>query len=392
MLPTRTRVEQRLPYFQDVEELIHPGFLSYRLTVRGLPISIRSLYPGDVILLSHYINGGRSWKAVVVAASIWMVDGYIVLSDRQYVTRKVLEIVDSWPTSYVHRVYSLCACLFKRVQQAVQDIQPYLYESHSRVLWSYSGKGSLLNDAFFGVPGVSGLGLNTIQKMWLMWNQSQDTLEKDQYQWDLTKTSLSAHSPKGAKKLDADDKNRKQEEDRKRARVLDEFFMRKAGLMDHGVAIGPDGNPIAKVVRHETEEELAADFHRWVRGEEDFHDQIVRQYKERILEGMARKEQERRLRIEEARRVQEQREQELGEETGITAFTPENLPQDLRGKKARKVTENHIPENAYRWVQPPLPPPSAQEVQDHPYKPPVVEESGQTLDDKINNRIPSIGD
>ena len=93
----KTTPEQRATMYEDIRTLLSPGFLAHGTTVNGVRVVQRSLNKNDWDLLQYRIdpNTPISWKRWVVAASIWMVNGQIILGNE----------------GALYRVYEMCSTL-----------------------------------------------------------------------------------------------------------------------------------------------------------------------------------------------------------------------------------------------------------------------------------------
>jgi hypothetical protein len=123
--------------------------------------------------------------------------------------------------------------------------------------------------------------MNYAQRMWLAYNQVEDMRNQEHAVWQHAKFIASAHNPKGVRLVELKEKNRNQQENHRRQDVLDRFYYKSIGVLDEEDRL-VDGRPIAKASK--SVEELADEFHRWVKGDQDEHDRIVEGYKRAILE------------------------------------------------------------------------------------------------------------
>lgn len=355
--------QQRQLFYTDVEKLISPGFLSRKVTVNGVRLCMRSLYPSDIFLIRNWADSSYDWKVWTVANSIWMVDGHICLD--RHVPPVLSEFLYRLPKPVLNRLFNIELGLFKRTKKAEKALGAYVLEDVSRQKWAFAGKSNPIRDSFLGIQGVESLGPNYVQQVWSAWNQAEDQKEKDLYEWALTKTVVSAQNPKGARKLNAKDKMREEREEKKRQFALDEFYYQARGIIDeNGFTLGPDGQPRqVRMKTASTPQELSDEFRRWVAGEDDWHDRIVREYKERIHANMeARKrDQEESIRAmhEEAARLEALQEDKALPLVGYTQDQLKSLLQE-QGRTlkpgVRKIHNIPINEKAAAWLKTAPPP------------------------------------
>lgn len=283
-----TTPEQRRDIYKDVEALLIPGFLAETIQVRDNLISLRTLYPSDLFFIRHRAtkwHSARQWKQWIVATAIWMVDGEEFVERKDAPVKAIYESLGNFPPGLLDRLFVVIQTLNERVHKASKAVEAFCYETHSRFLWkSIQGAHDHLN--------TFGLGSNAIQNMWVAYNSYEDERIAMLKSWEDVKFIVSPHAPRGIKKLNTADKSRAQQEDDRRQAAMDRAFYIFHGLvLDDGTRTYHDG-----VRRAITDDELSDEMRRWVVGEMDDHDRIVKAYKDNI-----------RRRLEEERAVQEER-------------------------------------------------------------------------------------
>lgn len=333
----RTTIEQRSRFYEDVEALLSPGFLTHGVVVAGVRLQVRSLFPGDLFMLRARTDGvgHQDWRTWMVASSVWMVDGHSVLGQEAAVPLLAQSL---WhlPHHVRNMLFSLVLGLFSRSQRALEAITTYCYEGESRYKWITIGRGQ--GQASFGIPGVPDLGMNTVQQIWWAYNQHEDQRLRDDQQWNGFKLVASTNAPKAVKKIDESDRNHAQAEQDRREAALDTFYYT---LM--GVITPEDKRLLEGGHRFQTKsvDDLEDEMRRWVTGDADIHDRVVNEYKERIRaeREQARQEQESRRAALQAERIR--LEQEAAEEgvmpQPLLALTAEQLQRMLseRGQQGR---------------------------------------------------------
>lgn len=337
MLPNTTP-QQRERYYSDVEELISPGFLSHSVSISGIRFTLRSLCPRDTYLLRYRADLTDTafvvdWKRWVIAQSVWMVNGSIVLADPNTSVR-VFAMLEKIPARAIDILYSVVMGLLKRTDRSLEGLEAYFYESSSRNKWkSLSNDFSALG---MGLPGASSLGLNLHQRLWVVYNRTEDERLSFQNSWDGFKLVASSNSPKGVSKIDQKDSQRRREEDDRRQSVLDRYYYYRTGVVDHeGFIQNRDRDLVgSKVGGPKTVEQLEEEMRRWVSGDNDEHDNVVESYKQRILDRQDQIEREREDRRRQLLEEAALREQQGFEPTPMVGYTQEQMAQILaeRGK------------------------------------------------------------
>lgn len=332
----RSTTEQRSRFYGDVGDLITVGFLTHPIAVNGVQMSLRSLGPGDLAMLRARVGRGgeNDWLIWTVASSVWLVDGYSLLMESHAVPR-LARLVARLPSRTRELLFSLVMGLFNRQNQAGAAAESFLYEDHSRSMWRTYG-GSLPTQ-HAGIPGVERIGTNYLQRMWIAFNTAEDGREAGEMQWEGFKLMASAMAPKGIKKLDQRDRQIRADEVDRRQRVHDRFFYSKLGY------VTPDGQvldprlkdlPGVTIIGAKSAEDLADEMKRWVKGEDDQHDRVVREYKDRIREGHDRIQRERETRLELIRQEAARRGHDLSVPTPLVGYTAGQLAEILQKRGA----------------------------------------------------------
>ena len=320
-----TTPEQRQPLYDDIEDLVVHGFLSHGLQIRGVPFCLRSLGPGDLFLLRHRTGEMQAgWQLWAIASSIWLAGGLNLLAEPQSAPRLV-SFLRRIPTVVLEILLSITMGLFSRQTSALGGIEAFCYEAVSRQLWKSHGRR--VPSLRSGVLGVSRLGLNYAQQVWLSFNQVEDERDHQQFLWESAKLIASASAPKGIRKIDQKDIQRQEGENKRRQRVMDTFYYSSKGLVDKEGRVLGDG-PGAYLGGPQTTEELAEDMRKWVSGEHDWHDRIVADYKRQLTERWEADQRVRAERITVARAAAERREEEEAQMTTprrLVGYTQEQL-------------------------------------------------------------------
>lgn len=323
----KTTFEQRQSIYQDVDALIDFGFLSHSVSINGMPMALRSLGPGDLFLLRHRVNSklDDEWKVWTVASSLWMVNGHCLLGSTWAIPRLVRGI-RRMPRHAREILFSLAMGLFNRQNRAIDATEAFCYESLSRYKWKAFGKH--LPAAHAGVPGIEHLGTNHVQRMWSFFNTIEDQRLQEEAAWEGFKLSVSPHAPKGIKKIDERDRQARQQELARRQGVQDRTYYTIKGLLE---ALPEDKkNKEINLSESKSADDLVDEMHRWVSGEEDWHDQIVNSYKVRIVQNYEKQKAEQEQRAAALRAMQEQ---ESDRPVSLVGYTPEQLAEILKDRR-----------------------------------------------------------
>lgn len=267
--------EQRAEFYHDVEKLINPGFLTANVVVEGVRLSFRTLFHGDHFLMNGRCDGSnRDWLLWSVAHSTWMVDGQVILGD----ANSPLELYDFYGglhKSALHKLVHLQYSLNRKLNSSVDTIRIYNEEDVSRYVWKQQGKVPVNSPLATGIPGTELLGMNPVQKMWVMYNDSQDKRDIDRGMWDNSKFLASAFNQKGMKAVEQRSKTRDETDEKLKQDRFDEFFYGKVGLAEDGKS------KTARSIK--SIPDLVNEYKDWVEGNLDHHDLVVEKYKESLV-------------------------------------------------------------------------------------------------------------
>ena len=344
MLPTTTP-DQRSRFYEDVEALLAPGFLTHPVSVGGVRMHMRSLSTGDLFMLRARTEGGNNddWRLWAIATSIWMIEGRTVLGHDDVIPF-LADRLRLLPHTALDILFSLLLGMWSRMNEAANSIEVFCFEMSSRYQWKTMGMEGLRRS---GVPGAENLGLNVVQRIWVAFNEMEDTKRSEETAWEGFKLVASSNAPKAIKKMDERDHQRRADDQESRQRRLDLHYYGKLGVVDEkGVVQGTDGS-MHRIQGVKTVEDLEDEMKRWVTEDHDLHDQVVADYKERIRVQHETEAQEREAR----RQALQRKREELGWEDGkfrpqpLMAMSAEQLQAMLSQRQMGRPGVSFIPKS-----------------------------------------------
>tara|TARA_B100000927_G_scaffold270435_1_gene246582 strand:+ start:1017 stop:2129 length:1113 start_codon:yes stop_codon:yes gene_type:complete len=282
-------------YYAEVRSLISEGVLYRSFTSRpsNLHIKLRNPEPRDIDWAfehSPYVSQER--ETALLSRCIHSINGRVF--DRMgYSVYSILEEVSELSIPVHRRLLITLNSLIAESQRAYEYLEAYSYESESRSLWmSWKAKSA------FTAPADK--ELNSVQLNWIIWNQMEDERKKIRTEWEQALLVTSAMNSKGAKEIRGSWEN----EDKR----IEEY---RENLMEQA----REGNIDPVSLRQERKkkdsfEDLKEEMKRWVSGEEDEHDRIVREYKNSMYKKIE----------DEKRRVAEARERNIKRMEDISAL------------------------------------------------------------------------
>lgn len=321
---TREAEIERRAIYDDVEGLLVPGFLSTPIAIGDTQCAMKSLFPGEMFVLRNRLGtalSDRAWREWAVASSVWMVGGQVLLEDVNAAVR-IRATLRELSNAALDKLFSVYTSLYNRVQKAITRVEAYCYEDFGRAAWRMAGRVSPARVEVAGIPGVTSLGMNHVQRLWVAFNLAEDDRLAWNLEWSAAKFTASATAPKGVQRLNQrDESERKLEEERRRAVINNVYFDASGRRVEEANGL--------TVYRAVSADELSEEMERWARGERDSHDAVIEAYRSQIRE---RHDQERRAheeRMEALSALQEEAAQ--NGVAPLVGYTKEQL-QALRGE------------------------------------------------------------
>lgn len=307
--------------YEGILELLHYGFLSAPVQLGGVSLSLRTLNKGDLFLLQHRTahSNSEDIRRWMVASSIWLANGHLLLAEPS-ATPWVYNQLQGLRPPYLKLLVHVLNSLSKQQINHYDLIDSFCSEPLSRAMWRQTN-GLYPSTAYSGLPGVEHLGMNTVQKLWIAHNRFEDIREQIDSEWSHAKFIASATAPKGVEQLNQKETAMRESERTRKQELFDKTYYRWLGyLREDGTVLGSD-RPVFR--QASTPDELAEEMRKWVSGEMDAHDQIVADYKRRILESYERDMELRRQSIEMSR----QQAEEAGEDPNTLKLVGYTLDQ-----------------------------------------------------------------
>lgn len=306
--------------YQNTVELISRGFLMVPVDIGDVPFVFKSLNHHEferVRLLSGFLSDtstvpARFWD-LFLAYMVLFVDGENILTDRSRWIPRLVDTFRDLPIKAKSSLVRQLSDLNRKSAQAAILVEPYATETYSRWRWAQVQGLDLSSPSLTGIEGTEKVGLSYAQLAWRAINYFEDLRHRQDVDWENAKFIGGCFAGKGIQKIYNQDRDRHQKERQAR-------WNRKDQLLRHVVY----GDPLESdkkyggaqvVIVASTVEELAEQVEKSLRGEKDWHDEIVQEYEDNIRRGV-RKKQEQLTELVEARDV------EMGgkDTTGTTQF------------------------------------------------------------------------
>lgn len=271
--------------YKDAERLLFRGFLTLYGEVNDVPFIFKSINHHEFDTI-QWISGGFGTRAseqryftTFISFGVFMVDGQNILLERDEWLPKLAETFGGLPSSARSKIIRYLSEVNRKASNAVSLIEAYQMETFSRFRWAQLRGLDLMSTACTGVPGSDRLGMNYGQLVWRALNHYEDLKEQAERDWDNSKFVGGCFvGGKEIRKVHNSDQERRRKEKEERIERKDKVI--RQVLLGEAEDEQKKTGPIKIVAR--TVEELAAQLQRDLRGEKDWHDEIVAREESKI--------------------------------------------------------------------------------------------------------------
>lgn len=279
--------------YRDVVPLVHRGFLSQASSINGVPIVWKSLNQHEFDMIRLLTSGspkaeGNFWE-MFLTYSVLALGGSNILPQRDRWFGEIRGMVRELPRDGRQAIIRALSELNRKASMATVLVEAYIMESSSRLRWLQTRGLDPSSVAVTGFPGTEQLGLCWAQLTWRALNQVEDQNNDAERDWENAKFVGACFAGKGVQKIynQDTDRRRKEVEDRtaRRDKLLRYVF--------EGVSITSDTTRNGQVVAMaRTVEEMADQLSRDLRGEKDWHDQVVAAHEEQLRQRLRMREEQ----------------------------------------------------------------------------------------------------
>lgn len=281
--------------FRDVEPLLFRGFLTQPADINGVTFVFKSINHREYELIGLATGGDFSKPSKVqayynlfLAYCVLMVDGQNVLTQRDQQIAELAKFFSELPVGAQKKVIRHLSEVNRRASKAVVLTEAFSMEPQSRLRWAQLRDIDMTSVASTGFPGSELLGMNWGQLTWRALNFYEDQRIQSEADWENAKFVASSMAGKGMSKVHSADRDRRDKERKERIERRDKIlrFAILGEPMDKPSS--PTGAPM-KVAS--TVAELADQLEKDLKGEKDWHDQVVEEHERRVREGYEQKAQ-----------------------------------------------------------------------------------------------------
>jgi hypothetical protein len=275
--------------YRDVEPLLFRGFLSVGAEINDVLFVFKSLnqHEFEMLRLSGGIFGQnvppKFWD-IFLAYGVFMVDGVNILSERDRYIPKITAMFAGLSREAKQRVIRHVSEINRRANNAVVLTEAYFTESYSRFRWAQVRGMDLTSTAVTGVYGTERLGMNWAQQAWRALNYYEDRNEEIDRDWENAKFIGSCMVGKGIQKVYAQDVERRRKDHDDRLARKDKIL--RQVVLGESMSEKAQNQNGAVMISARTADELAEQVQKDLRGEKDWHDEVVEAQERRIKDSM----------------------------------------------------------------------------------------------------------
>lgn len=280
-IPTPKEPEVDPAVYRDVENLLFRGFLILPAEINGVTFLFKSINHHEfeyIQWVSGSMSGDLTGKSIeryynaFLAFGVFMIDGQNILPEREKWIPIIQDHFEKMPPSARGKIIQYLSEVNRRASSAVTLTEAYNTESYSRFKWAQFRGLDVMSSASTGINGSERLGTNFAQLVWRALNYFEDLRDTAEREWDNAKFIGSCFAGKGIQKIYTQDTNRRQKEREDRTKRKDQLI-RQVVLREDPEEAKNSGRYVMTVAR--TAEELADQLERGLRGEKDWHDEVV---------------------------------------------------------------------------------------------------------------------
>jgi len=251
--------------FADTKQMIFKSFVQLQSYYRDIPLIFKTLNDNELYKIKA-LSGNEenpqyleNLNTYYFLHSIYMIGDVNVLTNRQAFMTEARNLIKTFHPRVYNMILTELFKLGQRANESIKLVERYSFEPDSRWLWMSTKGTPLTAVAVSGIPGTVNLGYNICQLLWSYYNRVEDEKNDFDKMWASAKMIAAAINPKGIKKLNQADENRKKEEKAYRESII----------------YGKDYKPRFKV---QSKEDLVDELEKQMSGVKDRHDEIIERY------------------------------------------------------------------------------------------------------------------
>ena len=305
--------------YKDLESLLYTGFITLKIKIGNVNFILKTIsdFEYDYVKMISGVEKdpfyNYNFHINYLFHSIFMVNGLNLLNLSDNLKYEVKNYLKKLPSKIIQVIFDNLDILSKKMNECVRLVEPYFLENDSRYNWKFRKNFFLNSPSLTGVNNSNLLGLNQFQKFWIVLNINEDSKELFEEKYTLTKFLASFTDPKAVRKVEASDKVRKEEEEKRKERL------RVIGTEEEVKFLsGPT----------DTRDGIIEELEKQMSGKKDAHDLAIEEYEKSLRLGMLKQ-------MQEVKKIRDRRKKELVLEEEARAISPEEMAERLAQRNNR---------------------------------------------------------
>lgn len=251
--------------YKNIEKMITLGFLSVRVSFFGHDLLIKNITDKEYSQIESICSEKHKDKRLFLnlAFSTQSIDGINLLSDREKYLKKLIEFYQRIAVIPVIKIIETINDLNSTYSNSINFLEGFSYSDRSRYLWSAVDISH--RSLYWGIKGLDGVGINSVQENWVVINKKIDEEEKYARDLNLTLLVVGAQNQKSAKTISKNFEFHKNELDELRKEII-KYGYNKRREEENRKKREQWTAPL------NTREDLVRELYRQMRGDKDKHD------------------------------------------------------------------------------------------------------------------------
>lgn len=251
--------------YKNIEKMITFGFLSVRMSFFNHDLLIKNITDKEYSQIESMCSEKHKDKRLFLnlAFSTQAIDGINLLADREISLKKLIEFYRKIAVVPVIKIIETINDLNTKYSDSINFLEGFSYSERSRYLWSAVDINN--RSSYWGIKGLDGVGINSVQENWAVINKKIDEEERYTRDFNLTLLIVGAQNHKSAKTISKNYEFHKNELDELRKEITKYGYNKRReeeNLKKRDKWTAPLN----------TKEDLVRELYRQMRGDKDKHD------------------------------------------------------------------------------------------------------------------------
>lgn len=253
--------------YDNLERIITYGFMSVRVQWGDSWLLLKNITDKEYTsseMLRDTADPTQEFMYLLAYCTVF-IGNHNILVDRSEKLGDLLSFYHRMPTVFLNKLKDTIQKINTEYIDSLKFLEGFCYTDRSRYLWRVLGVGS--RSLYMGIPGLDGVGTNSVQENWFIVNRRLD--EEDVYEKDFNLSTLVASSmnAKGTKSITRVYEARKKELEELREDIAKYGYDKKR--------VEEQKKKAEWTAPVKSREDLVRELYKQMRGEKDRHDLFI---------------------------------------------------------------------------------------------------------------------